>query len=75
VLGIFLLAEILNENVCSRLEMKIRPRDGSTSNSTGMLTKDWDFDIGEREAEFKDELRAASGIGHKRRKVSMVALS
>jgi general transcription factor 3C polypeptide 3 (transcription factor C subunit 4) len=39
------------------------------------LTKDWDFDIEEREAEFKDDLRAASGIGHKRRKVSIVALS
>jgi general transcription factor 3C polypeptide 3 (transcription factor C subunit 4) len=38
------------------------------------LTKDWDFDIVEREAEFKDDLRAASGIGHKRRKVSIVAL-
>ena len=35
-----------------------------------MLTKDWDFDIEEREAEFKEDLRAASGIGHKRRKVS-----
>ena len=62
-------------NVCSRLVKKIRLRDGSTSNNTGMLTKDWDFDIEERETEFKDDLRAASGIGHKRRKVSIVTLS
>lgn len=61
-------------NVCSRLVKKIRLRDGSTSSNTGLLTKDWDFDIEEREAEFKDDLRAASGIGHKRRKVSIVAL-
>ena len=54
---------------------KIRLREGSTSNSTGLLTKDWDFDIEEKEAEFKDDLRAASGIGHKRRKVSIIALS
>ena len=63
-------------SVCSRLVKKIRLRDGSTSNSnTGLLTKDWDFDIEEREAEFKEDLRAASGIGHKRRRVSIVALS
>jgi hypothetical protein len=70
---IFLQTGILN--VCSRLVKKIRLRDRSTSNNTGLLTKDWDFDIEEREAEFKDDLRAASGIGHKRRKVSIVALS
>lgn len=62
-------------NVYSRLVKKIRLRDGSTSNNTGLLTKDWDFNIEEREAEFKDDLRAASGIGHKKRKVCIVALS
>jgi general transcription factor 3C polypeptide 3 (transcription factor C subunit 4) len=62
-------------NVSSRLVKKIRLRDGSTSSNTGLLTKDWDFDIQEREAEFKDDLRAASGIGHKKRKVSIIALS
>ena len=62
-------------NVCSRLVKKIRLRDGSTSNTnnTGLLTKDWDFDIEEREAEFKDDLRAASGIGYRRKKVRIVA--
>ena len=70
---IFLQTGMLN--AYSRLVKKIRLRDGSTSNNTGLLTKDWDFDIAEREAEFKDDLRAASGIGHKRRKVSIVMLS
>ena len=70
---IFLQTGMLN--ACSRLVKKIRLRDGSTSNNTGLLTKDWDFDIAEREAEFKDDLRAASGIGHKRRKVSIVMSS
>ncbi|KAF9481095.1 TPR-like protein [Pholiota conissans] len=51
-----------------RLVKNIRLRDGSTSTNANLLTKDWDFDIEEREAEFKDDLRAASGIGRKRRK-------
>jgi general transcription factor 3C polypeptide 3 (transcription factor C subunit 4) len=33
------------------------------------LSKDWDFDIEEKEAEFKNDLRAASGIGRKKKKV------
>ena len=49
---------------------KIRLRDGSTS-SSGLLTRDWDFDIEEKEAEFKDDLRAASGIGHRKKRVSI----
>ena len=32
-----------------------------------------DFDIEEKEAKLKDDLRGTSGIGHKRRKVSIVA--
>jgi general transcription factor 3C polypeptide 3 (transcription factor C subunit 4) len=34
-----------------------------------MMTRDWDFSIEEKEAEFRDDLRAASGIGRKRRRV------
>ena len=72
----FLVFRLKYLNVCSRLVKKIRLRDVSTSNNnTGLLTKDWDFDIEEKEAEFKDDLRAASGIGHKRRKVSIVAFN
>ena len=34
------------------------------------MTKDWDFSIGEKEGEFLDDLREASGIGWKRKRVS-----
>jgi len=34
-----------------------------------MLSRDWDINIAEKEAEFRDDLRAASGIGKRRRKV------
>ncbi|KAF8957215.1 hypothetical protein BDZ97DRAFT_1924824 [Flammula alnicola] len=51
-----------------RLVKNIRLQDGSTSTNTNLLTKNWDFDIEEQEAEFKDDLRAASGIGRKRKK-------
>ncbi|KDR78033.1 hypothetical protein GALMADRAFT_245006 [Galerina marginata CBS 339.88] len=51
-----------------RLVKNIRLRDGSSSASTNLLTRDWDFDIEEREAEFKDDLREASGIGRKRKR-------
>ena len=34
------------------------------------MTKDWDFSIGEKEGEFLDDLREASGIGRKRKRVS-----
>lgn len=33
------------------------------------LSKEWDFAIEDQDAEFKDDLRAASGIGRSRRKV------
>ncbi|PFH45985.1 hypothetical protein AMATHDRAFT_8403 [Amanita thiersii Skay4041] len=48
-----------------RLMESIRLRDAS---NTGVLSKDWDISIEEREAEFRDDLRAASGIGRRRRK-------
>jgi general transcription factor 3C polypeptide 3 (transcription factor C subunit 4) len=44
----------------------IRLVDGPSQ--TGMLSKEWDFNIEEKEAEFRDDLRAASGIGRKRKK-------
>ncbi|KAG6836328.1 hypothetical protein H0H93_009078 [Arthromyces matolae] len=49
-----------------RLVNTIRSRD-DTSTDSG-LTKDWDFNIEEQEAEFRDDLRAASGVGRRRRK-------
>ena len=39
--------------------------DPSTSSG---LTKDWDFNIEDKEAEFRDDLREASGVGRRRRK-------
>lgn len=45
----------------SNLVQQIRHSDGS---STGILTKAWDFN--EREAEFRDDLRQASGVGKRR---------
>ncbi|EDR04660.1 uncharacterized protein LACBIDRAFT_304399 [Laccaria bicolor S238N-H82] len=51
----------------SRLVQNIRLRDTSSNNraSGSALTKDWDFSIEEKEAEFHDDLREASGIGRK----------
>ena len=46
----------------------IRFRDASTA---GVLAKDWDISIEEREAEFRDDLREASGIGRRRKKVRL----
>jgi general transcription factor 3C polypeptide 3 (transcription factor C subunit 4) len=46
----------------------IRLVDGPSH--TGVLGKEWDFNIEEKEAEFRDDLRAASGIGRKRKKVN-----
>ncbi|CAA7263975.1 unnamed protein product [Cyclocybe aegerita] len=61
-------AEQAIEGDFDRLVKDIRLRDGSTSTSGSILTKDWDFYIDEREAEFKDDLREASGIGRRRKK-------
>ena len=47
----------------------IRLQDGSTSTGSSLLARDWDLDVGDRDAEFKDDLRVASGIGLKHRKV------
>ncbi|KAF9450761.1 TPR-like protein, partial [Macrolepiota fuliginosa MF-IS2] len=49
-----------------RLIQNIRENEGGGGSS--MLSRDWDINIAEREAEFRDDLRAASGIGKRRRK-------
>ncbi|KAF7325830.1 hypothetical protein MKEN_00433700 [Mycena kentingensis (nom. inval.)] len=36
--------------------------------SSGLLAKDWDFNIQDQDAQFRDDLRAASGIGKRRNK-------
>jgi len=64
-----------NQSKPSRLVQNIRLRDTSSNNgaSGSGLTKDWDFSIEEKEAEFCDDLREASGIGRKRKRVSKLA--
>jgi hypothetical protein len=58
-----------------RLVQNIRDADGS-SNATGVLSQVWDFNLEERDAEFKDDLRAASGIGRRKGgKVKFTVLS
>lgn len=39
-----------------------------------MLTKVWDFNLEEKEAEFLDDLRAASGVGRTKKKASWFRL-
>ena len=53
----------------SRLVQNIRSQDGVPTSSG--LAKDWDFNIEDRDAEFRDDLREASGIGRRRKKASM----
>ena len=47
----------------SRLVREIRKGDNTGS---GPLSKVWDFDMRDRDAEFKDDLREVSGIGKRR---------
>ena len=64
------MREFLPEHTCtrpklmhiSRLVNDIRSGDAAS----GMLSKVWDFDMRDREEEFKDDLREASGVGKKR---------
>ena len=55
-------AGFLNMGFTSRLVRDIREGD----DSAGALSKVWDFDMKDREAEFKEDLREASGVGKKR---------
>ena len=64
--GTFLSFAEIFSHLFSRLVKNIRLQDSSTAN---LLTKEWDFNIAEKDAEFKDDLRAASGIGRTRNKV------
>lgn len=49
----------------SRLVQEIRGADGGSS--TGVLNKVWDFSVEDQEAEFRDDLREASGVGRRRK--------
>jgi len=56
----------------SRLVQNIRLADDSST--AGVLGKEWDLNIEEQEVEFRDDLRAASGIGKRRGKVCNIAI-
>ncbi|KAI0629317.1 TPR-like protein [Trametes polyzona] len=43
-------------------------REAGDGTSSGMLNKMWDMNLEEREAEFKDDLREASGVGRSKKK-------
>ncbi|KAH9969571.1 TPR-like protein [Russula dissimulans] len=60
-------AELRIEGDFNRLVQNIRLADDSST--VGVLGKEWDLNIEEQEVEFRDNLRAASGIGKMRRKV------
>lgn len=55
---------VLTSLSVSRLVQNIRLAEDSSA--VGVLSKDWDLDI---EEQFRDDLRAASGIGKRRKKV------
>lgn len=50
-----------------RLIKNIRGADDGES--AGMLSRMWDINLEEREAEFRDDLRIASGVGRTKKKV------
>ncbi|KAJ7927521.1 TPR-like protein [Mycena leptocephala] len=58
-------AEMQIEGDFDRLINNIRVNEGTSS---GLLSKDWDFNVQDQDAQFKDDLRLASGVGKRRKK-------
>ncbi|KAI0738457.1 TPR-like protein [Daedaleopsis nitida] len=67
----------LNDDADARVEAAIEGdfdrliqniREAGDGSSTGMLSNMWDVNLEEREAEFRDDLRAASGVGRVKKK-------
>ena len=55
-------------SIHSRIIQGIRGQDAASG--AAVLSKDWDFNfVAEKEAEFRDDLREASGVGRKKKKV------
>jgi general transcription factor 3C polypeptide 3 (transcription factor C subunit 4) len=55
-------------SIYSRIIQGIRGQDAASG--AAVLSKDWDFNfVAEKEAEFRDDLREASGVGRKKKKV------
>ncbi|KAI0820756.1 TPR-like protein [Trametes gibbosa] len=59
-------AEAAIEGDFDRLIQNIR--NASDGSSSGMLNRMWDISLEEREAEFKDDLREASGVGRTKKR-------
>lgn len=55
------------DSYSSRLIANIRGVDGPSGSA--LLSRDWDFNLEEQDAEFRDDLRAASGIGRSKKRV------
>ena len=66
-------AEAAIEGDFDRLIQNIR--DAGDGSSSGMLNRMWEMNLEEREAEFKDDLRAASGVGKLKKKVRFCPLA
>jgi general transcription factor 3C polypeptide 3 (transcription factor C subunit 4) len=63
---LFSRVDLQSHSFCSRLINNIRVNEGTSS---GLLSKDWDFNVQDQDAQFKDDLRLASGVGKRRKKV------
>lgn len=48
-------------------------RDSESGSSSGVLGRAWNFNVEAQEAEFRDDLRAASGVGKQKGKVRQYA--
>ncbi|KAJ7266948.1 hypothetical protein B0H12DRAFT_140673 [Mycena haematopus] len=58
-------AEMQIEGDFDRLINNIKMHEGTSS---GLLSKNWDFDVQGQDARFRDDLRVASGVGKRRKK-------
>ncbi|KAJ7912852.1 TPR-like protein [Mycena leptocephala] len=58
-------AEMQIEGDFDRLINNIRVNEATSS---GLLSKDWDFNVQDQDAQFKDDLRLASGVGKQPKK-------
>ena len=66
-LDIPLVRGLSDHTAYSRLVQGIR--DSESGSSSGMLGRAWNFNVEAQEAEFRDDLRAASGVGKRKGKV------
>lgn len=56
----------------SRLVRGLRERNNASNSAT--LNREWDFEINAQDATFRDDLRAASGVGRSRKRVQYFSI-